>query len=72
MENEKPKPSIEVADIIGGYFDGNYMAVVHYKGDVFGIKETNERQLLGSIKIAVEKRNESDALFRSPGNDCQY
>jgi hypothetical protein len=69
MENEKPEPSIEVADIIGGYFDGNYMAVVHYKGDVFGIKETDERQLLGSIKIAVEKRSKANDLRRSANND---
>jgi hypothetical protein len=58
MQEEKPEPKPEVADIVGGYFDGNYMAVVHYKGEVFGIKETNECQLLGSIQIAVNKRSE--------------
>ena len=69
MENEKPEPEVEVASIVGGWFDGSYMAVVHYKGEVFGIKEANERQLLGSIKIAVEKRSEANDLRRSANND---
>lgn len=69
MQEEKSEPELEKADVVGGYFDGNYMAVVHYKGEVFGIKETNERQLLGSIKIAVEKRNEANDLHRSSTDD---
>lgn len=59
METEKKQtPNVEVADIIGGCFNGQYMAVVSYKGDIFAIKEANERQLLGSIKMAVDRRSE--------------
>jgi hypothetical protein len=71
MEEEKFEPiKPEVADIAGGYFDGKYMAVVHYKGEVFGIRESNEQQLFGSIKIAIKKRSEFDNdLRRNSNND---
>jgi hypothetical protein len=56
---EKEKPSIEVAEVIGGCWgNGIYSATVLYKGELFGIKEANEKQLLESIRIAVDKRNE--------------
>ena len=67
QEKEKPEP--EIASVIGGWFDGSYMAAVYYKGEVFGIKEESELQLMGSIKIAVDKRNEGDDLRRSPTDD---
>lgn len=55
---EEKTPNVEVADIVGGCFNGQYMAIVSYKGDIFAIKEANERQLLGSIKMAVDRRSE--------------
>lgn len=73
QEEKKPESnsdSSEIADVIGGYFDGKYMATVFYKGEVFGIKETSEHQLLESIKIAIEKRDEDD-LLRSTRNNQQ-
>jgi hypothetical protein len=48
-----------VAEVIGGCWgNGIYSATVLYKGELFGIKEANEKQLLESIRIAVDKRNE--------------
>lgn len=73
QEEKKPESnsdSSEIADVITVYFDGKYMATVFYKGEVFGIKEASEYQLLESIKIAIEKRDEDD-LLRSTRNNQQ-
>lgn len=54
MEKEDSKNKVEV---VGGFVDGKYYAIVNYKNEVFGIKENTEQQLLNSIKLAVEKRD---------------
>lgn len=70
MEEKFEPIKPEVADIVGGCFDGKYMAVVHYKDKVFGIKETSERQLFESIKIAIQRRSGLDnELRRNSNND---
>lgn len=58
LMGEKENPEREMAEVLGSYCDGFFYATVHYKGDVFCIKETNELQLMESIKLAVEKRDE--------------
>lgn len=72
QEEKKPESnsdSSEIADVVGGYFDGKYMATVFYKGEVFGIKEANEYQLLESIKIAIEKRDEQNEMGRTSADN---
>ena len=62
MEDKKPSPEPtpkpERVDVIGGFFNGSFVAVVSYRDEVFGIKEDNQYQLMESIRLSIEKRNE--------------
>ena len=70
MQEENLDIEPEIPDIVCGTFDKEiFYATVFYKGQLFGIKEVGMPQLLGSIEIAVENRNEANDLRRSANND---